>query len=272
MEVKILGVGGFENKGLPFNSCLVDGHLLVEAPPDILQSLMRENVALSDIDTIVITHFHGDHCFGLPFLLFNLYLTRNRGQGERKAAPLKLIAPSGLREWMRMILGLAISPEHPYVEWSLSALEAAEIKEGERMEAAGGLWLEFFKAEHSPLTYSIRIGREAEEAPLFIATSDTKCGPRLESLLSMGGGLVLCDSGGRGTMDAEDRSDAGRATGTDAAGQPWEGEVHLSPAEIETRVLPLLPPGTRLVATHFSAAPPENDRLRFARNGDVFWI
>jgi len=185
---------------------------------------------------------------------------------------LKLVAPSGLREWMRTILGLAISPEHPYVEWSLSALETAEIEEGERMMAAGGLWLEFFKAEHSPLTYSIRIGREAEEAPLFIATSDTKWSPRLKALLSMGGRLVLCDSGGRGTLDPEDEMDAGAGARTAAEGRRWEGEVHLSPAEIEARVLPLLSPGTQLVATHFSAVPHENGRLRFARNGDVYRI
>ena len=86
MEIKILGTGGFENEGLPFNAFLVDGHLLVETPPDILQSLRREKKNLGEIDTIVITHFHGDHCFGLPFLLFNIYL----GRGDRNNPALRL--------------------------------------------------------------------------------------------------------------------------------------------------------------------------------------
>ncbi|HWR12074.1 MAG TPA: MBL fold metallo-hydrolase [Rectinemataceae bacterium] len=266
MEVKILGTGGFENEGLPFNSFLVDGHLLVETPPDILQSLRRENVDLAEIDTIVITHFHGDHCFGLPFLLFNLYLTRSARLGELRASPLKLIAPFGLRDWMKTILGLAISPGHPYVEWSISALDSAEIGEGERMDVAGGLWLDFYKAEHSPETYSVLVGRGEGQEPLLIATSDTKWSPRLATLLARGGRLVLCDSGGKGNDDADTETEVG------PNGESWASEVHMSPAEIEARVLPLLRPDTRLVATHFSADPPRTGTLSFAKCGDVYRI
>ncbi|MFA5853325.1 MAG: MBL fold metallo-hydrolase [Spirochaetales bacterium] len=245
MEIKILGTGGFENEGLPFNAFLVDGHLLVENPPDILQSLRREKINIGDIDTIVITHFHGDHCFGLPFLLFNLYLER----GARKGEPLRLFAPAGVREWMKEMLSLAISPEHPYVEWSLSALDIREIIEGETVKAGGQAWMKFSRSEHSPTTYSISFGEGSALEPMFIATSDTRWSPRLEKLFSMGSRLVLCDSGGSGF-----------------------GGVHLSPQEIESLVLPLLDSGTKLVATHFRTNPPAGGRLDFARSGDVYKI
>ena len=243
MEVKILGTGGFENEGLPFNSFLVDGHLLVETPPDILQSLNRENVRTEDIDTIVITHFHGDHCFGLPFLLFNLYLARDR----RKGARLRLFAPAGVKEWMKTILGLAVSPDYPYIDWSMSALDIEEIREDESMDIDGGLWLKFFRIEHSPPTYSIIAGEGTDPEPVFIATSDTRWGDRLAALLAMGGRLVLCDSGGSG-----------------------KGSVHVSPEEIATLIMPLLRPGARLVATHFSSYPDNGGGLYFAKSGDVY--
>jgi len=245
MEVKILGTGGFENEGLPFNAFWVDGHLLVETPPDILQSLRREKIRIGDIDTIVITHFHGDHCFGLPFLLFNLYLERDILKGE----PLRLFAPAGVREWMKEMLGLAISPDHPYVEWSLTALDIREILEDEAVTVGDKVWMKFFRSEHSPPTYSISFGEGAGSEPTFIATSDTRWGPRLEKLFSIGGKLVLCDSGGSGF-----------------------GGVHLSPEEIESLVLPLLDPGTKLVATHFRTDPPVGSRLDFARSGDVYTL
>ena len=245
MEIKILGTGGFENEGLPFNAFLVNRHLLVETPPDILQSLRREKEKPGEIDTIVITHFHGDHCFGLPFLLFNRYLER----GDRKSAALRLFGPAGLREWMRDMLGRAISPDHPYVEWSLSALDSHEIREEETVSVSGGVWMKCFRSEHSPRTYSLIFGKDVDAEPEFIATSDTSWGPRLEKLLSMGGKLVLCDSGGKGF-----------------------GGVHLSPEEIESLALPLLNPGTKLVATHFRADPPEGSTLNFARSGDVYTI
>lgn len=245
MEVKILGTGGFENEGLPFNAFLIDGHLLAETPPDILQSLKREKISMDDIHTIVLTHFHGDHCFGLPFLLFNLFLESRK----RKIKPLTIFAPAGVREWMKVLLGLAVSPDHPYVEWSLSELDIREISESTTVMVHGGLWLKFFRSEHSPLTYSIIIGEGTNPAPVFIATSDTKWSPRLEKLLSLGSRFVLCDSGGSGL-----------------------GGVHLSPEEIQSLVIPLLDPSTQLVATHFKNDMPCKDGLNFARSGDVYRI
>ena len=242
MEVKILGTGGFANDGLPFNAFLIDGHVLAETPPDILQSLKRENVPLDAIDTILITHFHGDHCFGLPFLLFNLYLLR----GGEAVKPLRLMAPQGVQAALKSLLGLAISPDHPYLAWSLSTLDIVEMEENRRVEAAGGLWFEFFRADHTPLTYSLIVGMDGEPDPVFIATSDTRWGDRLAALLARGGRLILCDSG--------------------------NGNVHLSPEDIEFRVMPLLAPGTRLVATHYRQEPKRDGGIVYASSGDLYRI
>lgn len=246
MEIKILGRAGFANDGAPFNAFLIDGHVLVETPPDILQSLQREKVDLADIDTVVITHFHGDHCFGLPFLLFNLYLLRGGRQGLQPS----LIAPAGLKKRMRSLLSFAISPDHPYVEWSLSAPDIRAMREGRKISLSGGLWLDFFRTEHSVETYAILAGREPEKQPRFIATSDTKWSPRLAALFAAGARLILCDSGG--------------GEGND--------DTHLKPREIEQRILPLVPAGARLLATHYKAPPGEGGVLRFVDSGDRYVI
>lgn len=247
MEIRILGIGGFENVGLPFNSFLIDGHVLVETPPDILQSLHRENIGLEDIDTIVITHFHGDHCFGLPFLFFNIY-ARRFSIGQKN---LVIAGPAGLKETVKTLLGLAISPDHPYVEWCLSSLHFAEIDETAIIQASGDLWLRFFRTEHSVPTYSVMAGKgSAESGPLFIATSDTRWSPRLRELFALKPRLMLCDSNGEGF-----------------------GGVHMSPDEIQAHIVPFISPETRLVGTHVSREMPrERGGMVFARCGDVFEI
>ncbi len=247
MELRILGTGGFSNDGSPYNAFMINGHVLVETPPDILQSLGRASIDLSDIDTLIISHFHGDHCFGLPFFLFNLFL-RDSTQPDGPP-PLRLLAPPGAREWMKRILGLAISPDHPYVNWALSCLEIVEIGESRRFTIPGGLWLEFLRTYHSPETFSIQVGREGEDKPDFIATSDTSWNLGLEALLKRGAKLMLCDSGGE---------------------KP--GGVHMSPAEIRKHILPKLPGSTRLLATHYSGDRVSEGRLEYARAGGVYRV
>ena len=247
MEIKILGTGGFSNDGSFYNCFAIDGHLLAETPPDILQSLRASSIPLEDIDTILISHFHGDHCFGLPFLLFNMFLRKKTKQTTRP--PTRLIAPPGVREWMRTLLGLAISPDHPYIEWAFLNFEIVEMEEGRRYRLPKGLWLEFSRSYHSPETFSILAGNAGEENPAFIATSDTRWGPAIETLAKKGARLLLCDSGGA---------------------KP--GAVHMSPEDIREHILPGMADTARLLATHYAGRRVSEGRLEYAKAGDLFLI
>jgi hypothetical protein len=247
MELKILGTGGFSNDGSFYNCFMIDKHLLAETPPDILQSLQASSIGLEDIDTILISHFHGDHCFGLPFLLFNMFIKEKTDQASRPR--LRLIAPPGVREWVRTILGLAISPDHPYIEWALRSFDIIEIEEGRRYEVPRGLWLEFSHSYHSPETFSILAGESGHERPAFIATSDTRWDPAILALVRRGPRLMLCDSGGF---------------------KP--GGVHMSPEEIQEHILPELAESSRLLATHYAGERISQGRLEYAQAGDQFLI
>lgn len=76
MEIMFLGTGSaFTLKG--FNSNLIikenDKNFLVDAGTDIRFSLAAAGMSYKDIDTIYITHQHGDHIGGLEYIAFCSY-------------------------------------------------------------------------------------------------------------------------------------------------------------------------------------------------------
>jgi ribonuclease BN (tRNA processing enzyme) len=70
-------------------------NILMEAGPTALCAMKRMNVAPADLDIILISHLHGDHYGGLPFLILE-YLWESP---RRK--PLKIAGPPHLeqRSW-----------------------------------------------------------------------------------------------------------------------------------------------------------------------------
>jgi ribonuclease BN (tRNA processing enzyme) len=250
MLIKILGTGGFENVGLPFNSFLVDGHILVETPPDILQSLHREAVDLDGIDTIILTHYHGDHYFGLPFLLFNILARREKSENIVRKR-LRLIGPSGLEAKARGLLALAISPDHSYLAWFDREVERIEISESSLVDLGNDTWVRFSSTVHLVPTFSASFGKGAPDTtPRFVATSDTRWDARLKPLFASGAPLILCDANGK-----------------------EDGGVHMSISELIGKALPLLKPGSILIGTHVSEDIADTEkRLRIARSGDVFEV
>ena len=89
---------------------LIDDSLLVDAPPTVVPQMREQGICPSQITDIFITHWHGDHIFGIPFLLLerkwisdrrgvrNLVIHSHKG-GEEKLSKLCEIAyPESLKD------------------------------------------------------------------------------------------------------------------------------------------------------------------------------
>src|SRR3972149_7029403 len=91
LEMTFLGSGNaFASGGRYWSSFLANGRYLFDAPPTLLPHLKRLGAPLTDVEVIFLSHFHGDHFMGLPFLFLEyIYLT------ERRDA-LFLVGPPGV--------------------------------------------------------------------------------------------------------------------------------------------------------------------------------
>lgn len=70
MKLKVLGSGNIFSK---YNSAsyLIDDKILVDVPNGTCKILKNLGIESSSINNILITHFHGDHFFDMPFILLN---------------------------------------------------------------------------------------------------------------------------------------------------------------------------------------------------------
>ena len=95
MELTFLGsANAFAAQGRYWSSFIVDGKYVFDAPPTLLPHLKQLGVSLPDIDVIFITHQHGDHFVGLPFLMLEyVYMTE-------RTEDLTIVGPPGCEEWL----------------------------------------------------------------------------------------------------------------------------------------------------------------------------
>jgi len=60
---------------------IIDDSILIDAPPTIIPQLRRAGISTTQITDLLITHWHGDHTFGLPFLLLERkYISDREGK------------------------------------------------------------------------------------------------------------------------------------------------------------------------------------------------
>lgn len=96
MKIRCVGTGDAFGSGGRLNTCfhlqLENEQLLLDCGCSSLIGMQRCGIETTAIDTIVISHLHGDHFGGLPFLLLEAKYVSCRQR------PLTLIGPPGLEQ------------------------------------------------------------------------------------------------------------------------------------------------------------------------------
>ena len=89
MDVTIAGSGDAFGSGGRFQTCIAVGReVLIDCGATSLTALRQQAFDPNEIHTVVITHLHGDHFAGLPFLILD-------GQFRRRTQDLTVIGPPG---------------------------------------------------------------------------------------------------------------------------------------------------------------------------------
>jgi ribonuclease BN (tRNA processing enzyme) len=101
MQLRFVGCGDAFGSGGRFNTCFhatgKQANFLIDCGASSLPALKRLDIACDDIDLVLITHFHGDHFGGLPFLLLDAQFTR-------RTRPLVIAGPVGIETRLAQVM------------------------------------------------------------------------------------------------------------------------------------------------------------------------
>jgi ribonuclease BN (tRNA processing enzyme) len=107
MQLRFVGCGDAFGSGGRSNTCFhVTGesvNFLIDCGASSLPALKRLGIVRDAIDLVLVTHFHGDHFAGLPFLLLD-------AQFSRRSRPLVIAGPEGID--MRLAQAMEALFEH----------------------------------------------------------------------------------------------------------------------------------------------------------------
>jgi ribonuclease BN (tRNA processing enzyme) len=101
VSVRFVGSGDSFGSGGRFQTCIVvDGprsRFAIDFGASSLIALAQQGIEHNSLDAILLTHLHGDHCAGVPFLLIDAMLAAKRTR------PLVIAGPRDLRRRMDAI-------------------------------------------------------------------------------------------------------------------------------------------------------------------------
>lgn len=151
LDLQFVGTGNaFAPNGLCWNGFVANRRYLFEAPPQALMSLNKLGIDANELDAVVLSHHHGDHFLGLPFLILHW-----KYQG--RATPVRIVGPPGTEELTRDI-GSRVYPGLFEVNYDIEWVMA---KPGDKL-SIGPLELEPVAVKHdarlaSSLGYAARL-------------------------------------------------------------------------------------------------------------------
>ncbi len=101
MKVTLLGTGSADSQAERTSTSLVVEHEdllhLLDCGPTVPHMLVKAGFRPEALDTVALSHTHGDHMLGLPILLHDMLVARRTG-------PLTLLLPAGAAPVVRSVV------------------------------------------------------------------------------------------------------------------------------------------------------------------------
>ena len=186
VTVQIVGAGDAFGSGGRFQACTSvrapEGHALLDCGATSLVALKRLGIDPGSVDVVLVTHLHGDHFGGLPFLILD-------GQFSHRARPLVVAGPPGLAARLPQTME-ALYPGSSTVERRF-AVQVVELEE--RVETTvGPFQATAFAVDHASgaPAYALRL---AAGGAIIACSGDTAW---TDSLLDVAAGadLYICEA------------------------------------------------------------------------------
>ncbi|RSD27056.1 MBL fold metallo-hydrolase [Mesobacillus subterraneus] len=171
MDICFLGTGSAypgserDNTSICFSN---EGyHVLVDVSGNPCRKLKQLQVDLGELDAVVFTHFHIDHIYGLPSLLWGMWL-------EDRKKPLRIHCDyrneKKLQEWLATMEA---------DKWPIAFAIEVETFDGDQEQqllSGGGMSFSCFKAIHSVPTVGLEVRCEGR---VVVYSSDTEINARI---------------------------------------------------------------------------------------------
>jgi ribonuclease BN (tRNA processing enzyme) len=185
-NIKIIftGTGDAFAEGGRYNTCFhvetSDFSFLIDCGASSLISMRKYCIDPSNLDAIFISHFHGDHIGGIPFILSYISVMSERSK------PLLICGPEGIEEKVKSLNNLMF----PGLSKSTLEIQYREYKESETFELEK-IRMTPYKAVHTPETNPHSLRFEVGDK-VITYSGDTEWNNNLIEA-SAGADLFICE-------------------------------------------------------------------------------
>lgn len=184
VEIQFIGSGGAFGHGGRLQACIslraAGFHALLDIGATSLVGFRRYGVDPSEIDAVLISHYHADHHGGLPFLILD-------GQFTKRTRPLVIAGSAGVRQRVIDQMEAAI----PTLSRTIQRYPIDYVDLTETPTAIGPLAVRAIAVAHTPGSDPIAMRIEIGDVTIAY-TGDTEWTPALRAIAS-GADLLIAE-------------------------------------------------------------------------------